>query len=355
MPKLIQIKNVNFNKESNINTINYYQYNYQNSNLIAGEFKFKASEDKPRHTIMLASRFNNSSREENGPFPGWFVQIVGTSLSIGIGNGKTWKSIVSKSKVISNEWNHVAFYINNNTKKGSLYLNGHCDTVDNITFRKPCNGVTIGALNKKGEFKFKGELKEIKLGTELEEKTVRIENTNKDNIEQFIKESDKFLETIKENLININNDINSLKEIKNDITSWKYRGLQIDTSMLDDQINNFSNKISDFESETKLKSELLFNLDHKINPDDNSLDKNNYLDFYSLCLHNLKIDVELLDDAVENLSKFRNLGIKLGDAFIAIDEQKQNIIDKITEARNDLKNRSDMTFEMMNLVTLNED
>ena len=175
------------------------------------------------------------------------------------------------------------------------------------------------------------------------------------NIEQCIKESDKFLETIKENLININKDINSLKDIKNNITSWKYRGLQIDTSMLDDQINNFSNKISDFENETKLKSELLFNLDHKIDPDDNTLDKNNYLNFYSLCLHNLKNDVELLNDAVENLSKFRNLGIKLGDAFETIDEQKQNILDKITEARDDLKNRSDMTFEMMNLVTLNED
>lgn len=167
MKKEIEIKNINFNKDDISNGINYYTYNYQNNNLIAGEFKFKASEDKPRHTIMIASRFNNSSREENGPFPGWFVQIVGSSLSIGIGNGKTWKSIVSKSKVISNEWNHVAFCINNNTKKGSLYLNGHCDTVDNITFRKPCNGVTIGALNKKGEFKFKGELKEIKLGTEL--------------------------------------------------------------------------------------------------------------------------------------------------------------------------------------------
>jgi hypothetical protein len=355
MNKVIEIKNINFNKEDIINGVNYYQYNYQNNNLIAGEFKFKASEDKPRHTIMMASRFNNSSREENGPFPGWFVQIVGTSLSIGIGNGKTWKSIVSKSKVINNEWNHVAFCINNNTKKGSLYLNGHCDTVDNITFRKPCNGVTIGALNKKGEFKFNGELKEIKLGTELEEKIIRIENTNKDNIEQCIKESDKFLETIKENLININNDINSLKDIKSKITSWKYRGLQIDTSMLDDQINNFSNKISDFEDDTKLKSELLFNLDHKINPEDELIDKNNYLEFYSLCLHNLKNDVELLNNAVENLSKFRNLGIKLGDAFETIDEQKQNIINKITEARNDLKNRSDMTFEMMNLVTLNED
>jgi len=355
MEKEIEIKNINFNKDDISNGINYYTYNYQNHNLIAGEFKFKASEDKPRHTIMIASRFNNSSREENGPFPGWFVQIVGSSLSIGIGNGKTWKSISNKSKIISNEWNHVAFCINNNTKKGSLYLNGHCDTVDNITFRKPCNGVTIGALNKKGEFKFNGELKEIKLGTELVEKTIRIENNNKNNIDQYIKDSDKYLETIKENLININKDIDSLKEIKSDITSWKYRGLQIDTTMLDNQISDFSNKINDFENETKLKSELLFNLDHKINPDDNSKDISNYLDFYSLCLHNLKNDINLLNDAVENLSKFRNIGIKLGDAFETIEEQKQNIIDKIAEARNDLKNRSDMTFEMMNLVTLNED
>ena len=54
MEKEIQIKNINFNKDDISNGINYYTYNYQNHNLIAGEFKFKASENNPRHTIMKA-------------------------------------------------------------------------------------------------------------------------------------------------------------------------------------------------------------------------------------------------------------------------------------------------------------
>ena len=354
MKKVIEIKNVNFNREEVSNGINYYPFNYQNNNLIAGELKFKTSEARPRHTIMMASRFNHNSREENGPFPGWFVQIVGNSLSLGIGNGKTWKSIVSKGKIISNEWNHVAFCINNNTKKGSLYLNGHCDSI-NITFRKPCNAVTIGALNKKGEFKFKGEIKDVKLGTELEEKNIPIEEKKKETIESSIEESDKYLETIKNNLLNIKNDIESLKVTKDNILSWKYRGLEIDISLLDNQISDFENKINLFENETKNKSEILFNLDHKINPNDDKIDKSNYLQFYSACLHNLKKDIDLLNNAVENLSKFKNLGIKLGDAFEKIEEQKQNLINKINEARDDLKNRAEMTFEMMNIVTLNEE
>ena len=115
------------------------------------------------------------------------------------------------------------------------------------------------------------------------------------------------------------------------------------------------NKISDFESDTKDKTEELFNLDHKINPENNNVNKHDYLEFYSSCLHNLKKDIDLLNDAVENLSKFKNLGIELGDAFKKIDEQKQNIINKINEAKDDLKNRYNMTFEMMNIVTLNEE
>ena len=113
--KIIEVNNVNFEKQEISNNINYYPFNYQDNNLIAGELKFKPNLNNSRHTIMMSSRFNANSREENGPFPGWFIQIVGNSLSIGIGNGKTWKSIVSTSKIISQEWNHVAFYINNNT------------------------------------------------------------------------------------------------------------------------------------------------------------------------------------------------------------------------------------------------
>jgi gas vesicle protein len=353
--KIIEVNNVNFEKQEISNNINYYPFNYQDNNLIAGELKFKPNLNNSRHTIMMSSRFNANSREENGPFPGWFIQIVGNSLSIGIGNGKTWKSIVSTSKIISQEWNHVAFYINNNTKQASIYLNGNENTLNNITFRKPCNSVTIGALNKKGEFKFNGDIKDVRLGTLLEEKELIVENDKSDNLDSLINEADIHLETIKSNINNIKNDINSLKKIKEDILSWKYRGLQIDIELLDNQINYFINETNVFEEDTKNKAEILFILDNKINPDDNEISRDDYIEFYSTCLNNLKKDIELLNNAFDNLTNFKDLGILLGNAFETIDKQKENIKNKIIEVKEDLKQRVDRTFEIMNIVTINED
>lgn len=336
--------------------INVYSYNYDNDNLISGEFKFKTNESRPRHSIMLSSRFNSNSREENGPFPGWFVQVVGSSLSIGIGNGKTWLSVASSGQIMNDQWNHVAFSINNQTKKAFLYLNGHCNSKDNITFRKPCNVITTGALNKKGEFKFEGELSNIVIGTELIEKENNIiENTNVDNsIDSYIKESDNHIKVIKNNLIHLEKDIESLEIIKKQILSWKYRGLEIDIQLLENQIQQFVDKKHQLELETKNAAEVLFKLDYKISPNNDNIEKDNYYDFYSTCLHNLKKDIDMLNNAVNDLSKFTNLGIELGNAFDKVNEQKDYIANKIIEANKYLKNMEKTTFEMMDIITIND-
>ena len=338
------------------NGINIYQYKYDNDDLISGSFDFKTNESRPRHTIMLSSRFNNNSIEENGPFPGWFVQIVGSSLSIGIGNGKTWLNVSSNEQIINNQWNHVAFCINNKTKKASLYLNGHCNSKDNISFKKPCNLITAGALNKKGEFKFNGELSNIIIGTELVKKENKIiENTNLDkNIDQYIKESENHINVIMNNILHLEKDIESLQVIKKQILSWKYRGLEIDTKLLENQIEQLINKKNELELETKNAAEVLFKLDYKINPSNYNIEEDNYYDFYSTCLHNLKSDIDLLDRTVNDLSKFTNLGIKLGNAFDTVNEQKCYIINKIIETNEYLKNMEKKTFEMLNIVTIND-
>jgi len=62
---------------------------------VAVEFCFNIKKNQSRHTILMASRFNSHNREENGPFPGWFVQIVGNQLSLVIGNGSTWVSVIA--------------------------------------------------------------------------------------------------------------------------------------------------------------------------------------------------------------------------------------------------------------------
>ena len=352
----MEVKNKKL-KIENSRDVNIYTYNYDHDELIAGEFNFKTDESRPRHTIMLASRFNKDSREENPPFPGWFVQIVGNSLSIGIGNGKTWLSIVSTGQIIDKEWNHVCFSIDNKSKKGFLYLNGHPTSKDNITFRKPCNLVTTCALNKKGEFKFAGELSDIIIGTELVEKeTVSVQETEStDDIESYIIKSDNHIKVIKTNISDVENDIESLEEIKSKILSWKYRGLELDTTLLDNQIKRFVENKQSLEEETKKQGEVLYELDYKINKSDENVDKSNHYDFFGTCLHNLKNDVDILNNAVVDLSNFTNLGIELGNAFDKIEEQKDYIKNKIIESNEYLKNTEKVTFDMMNLVTINDE
>ncbi len=352
---IIQIKDTEFSLEnSNNNIVNIYPFIFNNDNIIAGEFYFKPSNSRSRHCIMLASRFNRNSSEENGPFPGWFIQIVGNSLSIGVGNGKTWQSIVSSEEVVNN-WNHVAFSLNNDTKIGELYLNGVRNIKNNITFKKPCQFLTVGALNMRGEFKFDGDISDIKIGNKLFEKKMEVVEVKSNDVNQYIEQSNEYLEKIKNNLQNLGNDIESLEYVKNQITSWKYRGLQLDTLLLDNQIEDYIKKKTDFEKETKDKAEKLSKLDYKINPTKDNIDKNNYLEFYKICLSNLKTDLDILNDAVNNLLKFKNLGVELGTVFKSIDEQKEEIISTIKEATEDLKVREMKTFEMMELIKINEE
>ena len=138
--KKVKISEKNFSlKHYNNEKQLIYNFCPKNNGIIAGEMYVKPSKNRSRHCIILASRFNKNSREENGPFPGWFIQIVGNRLSLGIGNGKTWKSITC-DKIIHNEkWHHIAFSLDNNKKIGELYLDGNRSFLNNIIFRKPCN------------------------------------------------------------------------------------------------------------------------------------------------------------------------------------------------------------------------
>ena len=107
---------------------------------------------KIRGITVLCLRLVLTDRvEENPPFPGWFIQIVGDRLSMGIGNGKTWLSVRCPEVIKKNEINQVHFSLNNVTKKAVLGLNHQFTTKSNIVFRRPVSFLTIGALNMKGE------------------------------------------------------------------------------------------------------------------------------------------------------------------------------------------------------------
>jgi len=92
------------------------------NNKIACELFMKPSSNRPHHCIVIASRFNQHNVEPNSPFPGWFLQIVGNNLSLGIGNGKTWKSVKTNKTILNGTWYHVAFSLDNDKNVAELYL-----------------------------------------------------------------------------------------------------------------------------------------------------------------------------------------------------------------------------------------
>ena len=181
------------------------------NNKIAGELFFKASSNRPNHSILIASRFNEQNREPNPPFPGWFLQLVGSSLSLGIGNGNTWKSVIAKKKIVNDQIYHVAFSLDNDSKTVELYLDGEKNVLNNITYKRPCDLVTMGALMPNGNYGFKGEIEDIRLGETL----IPYQKKEEFNLEN----SKEHLNTIKSNLENVDGDINSLKSVLNQINS----------------------------------------------------------------------------------------------------------------------------------------
>ena len=317
------------------------------NNKIAVELFFKSSSDRPNHSIIIASRFNEHNTEPNPPFPGWFLQIVGNKVSLGIGNGKTWKSVRSNKQIVNNQLYHVAFSLDNDTKTAELYLDGEKSVLDNITYKKPCNLVTIGALMANGNYGYKGEIEDIRLG-EILIPYQKKEEFNLNNSKQYLNE-------MKINLKNIDGDISSLKEILNQINNWKIRGLNMDTNLLEKQIEDFENKKSNFINQFTSEYNKLKELDQQIRKSDDIFkESDNVFDSYQLILNNLLEDIEILDKAVENLSEFEELGVKLGSAFESIDQQKNYIKDTIINSEKYLKDNLDESYKIMNIVTLNE-
>lgn len=338
------------------NKVKGFTIKYTN-NRIAGQFSFRANQNRRHHCIMISSRFNTQSREENPPFPGWFIQLVGERLSMGIGNGKTWLSVKCPNNIKKNETNQVHFSLNNVTKKVVLGLNHQFTTKSNIVFRRPVSFLTIGALNMKGEFRFEGELNNIMIGSSLVEVQLNqdVDAKLNQNIETFVTQSHQLIDTIRNNMHNIDNDIQSLQDIKNKIVSWTLRGLQLDSALLDAQIDTFTQNKTKFLDTFVNDIKDLDILNHKINRDEKTFNNNqNVFQYYKDIMSFLLKDVVTLDTVVHELSQFKELGIELGTAFESIKKQREMICTKIKDTMKQLETYESQTREMMNLITINE-
>lgn len=342
--------------ESNVVTLG--SYIYDDVNMIAGELFFSVPKERNNHVIMFGNRFNSNSVEENGPFPGWWLQIVGNQLSLGFGNGHTWLSVIASNYVIDNKLHHVVFSLNNNKKLAELYLDGVYHSRDNINFKHPGNVLTIGALNQKGEFMFPGEISNISLGKSI----------NSENLQKFIsghtKQSNNIeldemyymLDNIENSMNNLENDIKSLNDIRDKIESWRYRGLSLDTQLLDNQIDSFTNKKNSFMTNTQEAIELITTIDDQIKPNNEpEHDNPNMFSRYRFHINNLNNDVKILDNVISELSEFTELGIKLGSALTTIDEQKEVIKNILHDTSKDLNERNNYLSTLTEIITIDED
>jgi hypothetical protein len=354
MSEIINNSNIILNNNEP-NNVTLKTYVYDNVDMIAGELFFSVPKERNTHVIMLANRFNSNGIEENGPFPGWWLQIVGNQLSLGFGNGKTWISVKATNYVVDDKLHHVVFGINNTTKKAELYLDGIHHLEENIYFKHPCNVITIGALNQRNEFVFPGKLSNISLGGSINVNNLKsfLSAHTKQTNNILLDEMYYMVDNIENNVNNLDNDIESLNDIRNKIESWKFRGLSIDTQLLDNQIDSFTSKKTDLMITINESVEILKILDDQIKPH-NEPDNNdsNIFGKYRYYINNLNDDVKILDNVIANLSEFTDLGIKLGSAITTIDEQKNIINNILYNTKKDLSERNQYLLTLTEIVSI---
>ena len=317
---------------------------------VVGELSVKLYSNRPNHCILLASRFNERSVEPNAPFPGWFLQIVGTTFSFAWGDGRKWNS-VRTAPVENNKEYHIVFKLDNKTKRAEIYLNGELSFKDNITFKPPCDTLTVGGLSPAGntQFRFVGEMKNLKLGGSIKMvESVPEDNSGQPDISRCVEQ----LKTLGSNVANIKNDIASLESVMNQIESWKLRGIQIDTQLLENQIAYLTGELAAFNSDFTNDYNKLKALDDQIRVEPKSGESNqdSVLDKYEHVLQNLLGDVKILNNAVKDLSQYKEIGVKLGDAFSSIDEQKEAIKKILLQCEGVLQQYIDATDKIMNNV-----
>lgn len=299
------------------------------SNEVAGELSVKFGTNRPNHCILLASRFNRNSVEPNSPFPGWFLQLVGSTVSLAWGDGRTWHS-VRTGGIENNKEYHIAFRLSNSTKRAELYLNGKLTLKENIQFKPPCDTVVIGGLSPDGnqQFRFVGEMNNVKLGSSVEvveEDKEKQEEDEKEEEMPDISHCKEHIAHLHGNIQNINHDIASLQTILAQIESWKLRGIDIDTTSLEQQIESLEKELATFYASFQKDYDALKAIDDQIRVEPNDMKSDNVLDMYECVICNLLTDIDILDNAVRDLSKFKDMGVKLGSAFESISEQKEMI------------------------------
>ena len=91
MVKIIEVKNKKLKVEKSTG-INLYSYKYENKDMISGEFKFKMTKEDRDTVLCYQSDLMIKVKKKMVLFR-LVYSTIGNSISIGIGNGRTWQNL----------------------------------------------------------------------------------------------------------------------------------------------------------------------------------------------------------------------------------------------------------------------
>lgn len=147
---------------------------------------------------------------------------------------------------------------------------------------------------------------------------------------------------------NFNNDINSMITISEKINDWTNRGVHLESCCepLQNQIDSWKNTMNNIIVNFKNNILELKKHDDRISDNDTInideltgtyVEKWNYLyNIYQNIFTNLKKDIEILNNVTNDLNKYNDLGVKLGNATDIINEQINDINKGIDNSLSDL-------------------
>ena len=154
---------------------------------------------------------------------------------------------------------------------------------------------------------------------------------------------------------NFDNDINEMIKISDQIKEWSNRGIRVDQCIepLNNQIEEWKNKMKSLILELKNNIEELKNVDDRIKDNSSniniSLSENNTNEYikedwnvlllaYDNLYNNLVNDVNILNNVKADIQKYEKLGVELGNAIDKIDGQKENICNAANKSSNNIEN-----------------
>ena len=296
------------------------------STTVSGHIRFVKT-GSSRHVVLLCTRCNAQGREMNGPFPGWFVQIVGSSLSVAWGDGHTWHSHQAGSVQVDVEYD---FYFEFESGTVRTYLNGiSAESTNRTVFRYSGRTLTIGALSSRRDFLFDGSIQMISIGTGLDEARGFLIPPTVSQTQTTLDTYTSMLERIETNMKDVETDIDTMETIELLLLRWKALGVHIESSALQQQVVRSHEWLQQFQEQM---NQIILNTLEPVNDRIKADTKTTMLPMQYLVLERfeytmrqLKEDREILLSARDSLAQYKHLGVELGTAFETIDKQVQTI------------------------------